>query len=349
MAYESQKLLTPGILLDENGQLAECGYATSLVRTYDRSHIKAGAHRIKEWDYYCITGQDCILALTIADNSYMSLDSITLIDPTPNATAQYTKSFMGWLTFGKGNLPATSAIGDVKVEKKDYALSFQNDGEKRILEVSVKDFYQGKPLTAHVELNDEPRDSMVIATPFAGHPRHFYYNQKINCLRAKGEVHFGDQVYTFDPSRDLAVLDWGRGVWTYKNTWYWGSLSTVADGHTVGLNLGYGFGDTSAATENMLFVDGIAHKLEHVVFEIPMGPDGKEDYLKPWRIHDNHGRLDLVFEPILDRASLTSAIVIESDQHQVFGHMTGKAVMDDGQEVRIEKALGFAEKVMNKW
>ena len=39
----------------------------------------------------------------------------------------------------------------------------------------------------------------VIATPFAGHPRAFYYNQKINCLTAAGEVVFGGETRRFDP------------------------------------------------------------------------------------------------------------------------------------------------------
>ena len=348
MAYESQKLLTPGPLLDDKGQLMERGYATSLVRDYDRSKIKAGALRIKEWDYYCITGKECVLCLTIADNSYMSLDSVSLL--FPEKCTQIQKSMMGVMTLGKVGLPASSKQGDVKVEKKDYTISFLNDGKTRVLDVHLEDFNGGRPLTAHVELTDEPRDSMVIATPFAGYPRHFYSNQKINCLRAKGDVTFGGETYTFHPETDMAVLDWGRGVWTYSNTWYWGSLSTVtADGRAVGLNLGYGFGDTSAATENMLFVDGIAHKLEHVVFEIPKNATGGDDFMKPWRIHDNHGRLDLTFEPLIDCADCTSVLVIESDQHQVFGLMTGKAVTDDGEEIQIEQALGFAEKVKNRW
>ena len=50
----NQKRLTPGELLDENGVLKEAGYATSLVRRYDRSAIKGGALRIKEWDYYYV-------------------------------------------------------------------------------------------------------------------------------------------------------------------------------------------------------------------------------------------------------------------------------------------------------
>ena len=99
----------------------------------------------------------------------------------------------------------------------------------------------------------------------------------------------------------------------------------------------------------MLFYDGVAHKLEHVTFDIPKTADGRDDFLKPWKIADNHGRLDLTFTPILDRADRTSVLVIESDQHQVFGRFDGVAVLDDGTAVQVENLIGFAEKVAKRW
>ena len=347
MPYESQHLLTPGALLDAQGVLKEAGYHTALVREYDRSAIRGGALRIKEWDYYCIIGGDAVLALTIADNSYMSLDSVSFIHL--GTGFQHTWSGMGVMTLGRRGFPATSVRGDVAVEKSAYALRFENDGKRRVLTARVDNFKDGKPLTARMVLTDVPRDSMVIATPFPEKKTAFYYNQKINCLRAEGDVQFDGKNYVFSPDTATAVLDWGRGVWTYKNTWYWGSASGYADGHAFGMNLGYGFGDTSKATENMLFYDGIAHKLEHVTFGIPQTADGKDDFLKPWTVTDNHGRLDLIFTPILDRASCTSVVLIESDQHQVFGRFDGKAILDDGTELQIQNLTGFAEKVSNKW
>ena len=121
---------------------------------------------------------------------------------------------------------------------------------------------------------------------------------------------------------------------------------------------GYGFGDVSAASENMIFVDGKAHKLDRLTFNIPQTADGKDDFLKPWTFTSSDGRFEMDFVPILDRASCTDVKLIISDQHQVFGRFTGKMVLDDGsviqlkdegEEIRIEKALGFAEKVHNKW
>ena len=74
--------LSPGKLLDLHGHLREAGYATSLVREYDRGDIKAPALRIKEWDYYLIYNGRFGVALTLDDNSYMSMLSASILDFT---------------------------------------------------------------------------------------------------------------------------------------------------------------------------------------------------------------------------------------------------------------------------
>ena len=120
------------------------------------------------------------------------------------------------------------------------------------------------------------------------------------------------------------------------------------DGVDFGFNIGYGFGDTSAASENMLFYQGKAHKLSQVTFHIPM-KKGKEDYLKPWKFTSDDGRFEMDFAPILNRASNTDFKILKSDQNQVFGKFTGIAILDDGTKLEIKDLLGFAEKVENKW
>ena len=167
-------------------------------------------------------------------------------------------------------------------------------------------------------------------------------------MRVSGEVNLAGRVYRFAPEDSFAVLDWGRGVWTYHNTWYWGSASGQIDGVPFGWNIGYGFGNTYAASENMLFYGGKAHKLSQVRFHIPM-KDGREDYLSPWTFTSDDGRFEMDFAPILDRAACTDFKLLKSDQHQVFGRFTGRAVLDDGTEIHVSNFLGFAEKVENKW
>ena len=340
------RITTPGPLLDETGRLREPGWATSLLLDYDRAAIRASGLRIKEWDYYCVNNGRFALAVTIADNGYMGMDSVSLLDLQQRW--EITASPMQPLTLGRKGAPATSRTGSLSASGKGYMLLFENDGVRRRIVGHMDRFHDRKPIDFCVTLTDPPRDSMVIATPFPDKPTAFYYNQKINCLRAEGTVEYDGKTYVFDPATDFAVLDWGRGVWTYDNTWYWSSASGLLEGVPFGFNLGYGFGDTSAATENILFYDGVAHKLDRVDFGIPMNGE-KEDYLRPWSFTDNQGRLRLRFIPALDRASRTNVGVICSDQHQVFGRFTGQAVLDDGRTLEVRDFPGFAEKVRNKW
>lgn len=339
------RINTPGYLHDENGRLTACGYANRLILQYERSRVKASHLRLKEWDYYYVGNDNFGLALTVADNGYMSMDSISLMDLGSNA--QHTYSRMNMLP-KRRNLPETSEKGDIHALGKDYEIHFLNDGKKRQLYGHMDNFGKGKTILFDIVLTDFPRDSMVIVTPFSGKPKAFYYNQKINCMRAEGKVTLDGQEYLFSPAASFAVLDWGRGVWTYDNTWYWGSASGIAEGRRFGFNIGYGFGDTSAASENMLFVDGKAHKLNQVTFHIPM-KDEREDYLSPWTFSSDDGRFAMDFVPILDRSACIDLKLICSDQHQVFGRFSGTAVLDDGSTIHVKDLTGFAEKVHNKW
>ena len=180
------ELKKSGNLLDEKGHLNECGWAKSLIKKYDRNDIKAGKLRIKEWDYYLIYNQKFGVALTIDDNSYMGLTSISFLDF--ENVCETTKSPMKFMTKGKTNLPSTSKIGDVHVEHKNYNLSFKNDGKTRVLDGWLKNFKKGKDITIHFELTEEPKDSMVIVTPFKEDKKAFYYNQKIVGFKADGYV-----------------------------------------------------------------------------------------------------------------------------------------------------------------
>lgn len=172
----------------------------------------------------------------------------------------------------------------------------------------------------------------------------FYYNQKINCMRAEGFAEYNGKRYEFHPEKHFGTLDWGRGVWTYDNTWYWGSGNCDVDGHAFGFNIGYGFGNTKAASENVIFYDGMAHKIDDVTFVIP-----EDDYCKPWKFTSSDGRFEMDFMPLLDRSACLDYKLIVSDQHQVFGWMSGTTVLDDGTKVEIKDVLCFAEKVHNRY
>jgi hypothetical protein len=110
-----------------------------------------------------------------------------------------------------------------------------------------------------------------------------------------------------------------------------------------GFNLGCGFGDPSAATENILFYDGTAHKLAAVHFDLG------SDYMAPWHLYDDEGRLDLVFTPVYDRTTKTKLLWVDNCCHQMFGSFRGFAVLDDGRRLSVENLISFAEHAVNNW
>lgn len=328
-------------LLDRNGRIAEPGWARSQVWQYDRSQIQAFSFRIKEWDYYLVMNEDYAAAFTLSDDGYFGLQSVSLLNFKDRW--EHTETILTPLPMGRMKMPSSSSEGDIIYKDKKMRLEFRVEAGRRMISCDFREFFQGKPFYCEIALDQPDMDTMTIATPWNGN-KAFYYNQKINCMPAEGYMSFDDVTYWFSPSKDYGTLDWGRGVWTYDNTWYWSSGNGTVGGRAFGFNIGYGFGDTSAASENIVFFEGKGHKLDDVYFHIP-----EEDYMKPWRITSSDNRFEAEFLPVLDRASNMSALIVSSDQHQVFGKMNGKIVLDDGRFIELKDFMCFAEKVHNRY
>lgn len=340
----NHEVTKPRRLLNQDGSLAEPGWSKTLIQEYSRKDIKASKFKIKEWDYYLVLSPSSNFgaAFTISDIGYVGLQSVTLLDFSK--PCEHTETILNPLPLGKLALPPTSEKGNSVYRDKRLNMEFQVlEGERRIL-CDYKNFHEGKHFSCDITLKQPPMDTMVIATPWKEKKTAFYYNQKINCMRASGTVKFDGKEYVFDPQTDFGTLDWGRGVWTYDNTWYWGSGNGIINDKPFGFNIGYGFGDNSAASENMLFYDGKSHKLDDITFNIP-----KTSYTDLWTFTSSDGRFETEFAPIIDRAAKIDVKIIKTDQHQVFGRMNGKAVLDDGTQLEIKDLLCFAEDVHNKY
>ena len=341
MTSRNHEVTTIQPLLNEKGDLREPGWSRSLVQQYDRNMIKAPKWRIKEWDYYLVLGKDFGVAFTVSDDGYIGLQSVSLLtfgkDPW-----EHTETVLNAFPMGKLNLPSDSSKGVTEYRDKRLQLRFAVEGKTRHITCHFEDFFAKLPFDCDIVLEQPDMESMVIATPW-DQKKHFYYNQKINCMRASGYAEYSGVRYEFDPAKDFGTLDWGRGVWTYDNTWYWGSGNADIDGNSFGFNIGYGFGNTKAATENVIFWNGKVHKLDDVTFHIG------ERYTDTWTFSSSDGRFETVFEPVLDRAANLDYKLIVSDQHQVFGRMSGTAVLDDGTNVEFRDVLCFAEKVHNRY
>jgi len=341
------ELNQPSPLLSPDGGLTQVGWARQPVLdcNLEAAHFYSlrllQRFRIKRWDYYAIFTPRRFFSATIADLGYAGNIFVYILD---FETGDLHEEGL-IIPFGKGiTLARNSTGGDSHFEDKRVQLHFSVQPGHRQLSISWKDFHDGRGIAAEINLKTPPGyESMAIVIPIA--EKRFYYNRKINCLPASGTLRYGDLQEELKPDESLGSLDWGRGVWEYNSFWNWASASGfLPDGRTIGLNLGCGFGDLSAAGENAIILDNRIHKLEQVKFEYTSG-----DYMKPWLFSDTQDRLDLTFTPFKDRPARTNLGIITSEVHQMFGRYNGRVTSDEGEVIQVKDLIGFAEEHHAKW
>jgi hypothetical protein len=341
-----QELTTPSPLLDQRGNLVQVGWSRQPL--LDANLENASFYRlralqplrIKRWDYYGLTTPTHYFSFTLAHLGYAGQVFAYVVDLEPPRHHEETLT----LPLGRGiTLPRNSTEGTSTFDNGQVRMAFHTEAQDRRLSVSWPGF-GSHGLAAEFTLAMPPEhESMNLVIPIAG--RRFYFNRKVNCLPARGWVDYDGQRYEIEPGTCLGNLDWGRGVWLYTSFWVWASASgALPDGRRLGLNLGFGFGDTSAATENAFVLDGRVHKLGAVRFDYD-----PTDFMRPWRMISPEGRLDLTFEPFYDRTARTNLLVITSEVHQMFGRYHGQLVADDGEAIPVEGLVGFAEEHHARW
>ncbi len=335
-------------LLKADGTLTEQGWARRMLFNYDRKKIKAPFYRIKEWDYYAFLNPEkgYAIAATFSDLGYAGLFAITYVDLNLKKSVQMDS--IKFLSRHKTGLAPSSVIdSEVSYHDEKLTIAFVKKGKCRnLLFTAPQLVLPSGDVGLKCELSmieSSKKDSINIATSFVENRKAFYLNQKIVGMPTTGIIRRGANKEEIAKGEAFGILDWGRGRWTYKNTWYWGSAAGCENGINLGLNLGYGFSDRTEATENALFIENTLYKVHNINFEI------SEDFMKPWKMRDDKGMVELDFIPVVPRTSYIKIGPITSDQKQYFGYYTGVIRPQGMEEIKVERLYGFAEKVYNAY
>lgn len=321
-----KEILNSGPVLDKEGRPIP-GFSRRSTLRYDRTAIKALPWRIKEWDFYQVSNDRLCLQFTIGHASYAGQVSLMLFDFAEGVKLLDLNKILP-LPFHSLHMPWNGEEEHhLLYNKGGVYMEFEAKGDKRRLRCAWGD------VRADICMKRRNPDSLVINVPFDENEHAFYYNQKINCMAAKGYVRKGNKRWRFEKENSFGLLDWGRGVWPFHNEWYWSNGTGYLDGKMFGFNLGCGFGNTDMASENMLFYKGKSHKLGKVDFVLG------GDYMQHWHIKDREGRLDLTLTPTYDRTTAVKLLWVDNCCHQMFGSFCGKAVLDDGTELEVKDAI----------
>ena len=332
-----KEIVTAEKLLDDRGRLLRARYSRHMNFVLDKKLVRSP--RLKEWDFYQIHFDGrYVLQLTLGHVSYAMQCAATLIDLASGQRHVISKLATVKPSF-KRDMPANPEVANtLQYFSRNVHVQFETTDKFRRLAFTAND-YHGIKAEVYLMLTNvsKSKEKMVIATPF-DKPKQWYLNYKENCFVVNGYVRIQDVAYQITDG--FGLLDWGRGIWPYRHKWVWGNGGTNVNGKSFGFNIGWGFGDTSAATENAFFYDNKLYKLGEVQ-EIKLG--------ESYRYVDQDERFVFEVEPIFNNHTHTRVLWVNNKCCQTFGMWSGYVILDNGVKLTVPPFVAFCEHAQNQW
>jgi len=298
----------------------------------------------KRWDYWAILAGDLIVSITYADIDHLGLADVYWADLATSETGGQG------IVVGAGegiSLPDVPASRPLTIVHESLDLRIDDDARGTRLVASWNEA-DGTParLDALVELAAGHESVNVV---IAWTDELFNFTSKQQARRVHGELIVGNRSWNIggpDGHEAWGVLDVGRGRWPSQLNWNWGGGGGRSGAHVLGLQFGAKWTEGSGFTENGIIVDG---RLSKIGAELEWDYDWNHP-MRPWRVTDPHGQLDVTLTPRFDKHSkMDVSPELGSETHQVFGTWAGRVVTDEGLELEFDGLQGFAEEARQRW
>lgn len=337
-------------ILGEDGLVQVAGWARQPHFIWDRDRVPQERRvRIREWDYYGVTTPDFAISMTLAKVGFEevgvgALASLNILDfhTGENLFKSLTQFDADeFLQFAPG------AYGIYRLTFATGTLDYTMDGPTRVI-----DFVSGDPeqnpstyMTAHIELDAPPGESMHLVTPFED-PGFFFYEFKAPDLLARGTVTFGEREYVLEEGAAWGVMDLVRAVIPHEMFWTWGYGGGRINGKVSGINLGSVFGDETYGTPDCVILDGKLHKFARVEWDYDV-----EHAADPWRFESSADGVDLSLTATngFVEAGVTDLGFYRSEIHKPYGPWMGTVTLEDGSQLSVEGLWGGSEQVVTSW
>ena len=337
---DKSNILSDGELLSAGGALEESGYAFAHVKRYSNDAVKKRRARIKERDCYYFGDDRHAVALSVSHSAHSAVATVIVLDFIHIAKAVKRKV----VPKGGASMPSSIGEGNIEFDGGGLKISFTVANGKRTLKCECKEIVGKKDFECEIELDEFDGDCITAAMPLENDGE-FFYGTRTSCLKGGGWYTLGGERVEF--SREArGELDWTRCVYPHKCVVYSAGMSTEIDGKAFGIGISK-IGVKRFIDRNAIFCDGKGSKLNGVKFEIPF-TTGALDYLKPWKITDDDGRIGLMFYPMIEVVEKTR-IGLGAIRHKVFGKYYGKATLEDGTIIDIADKIGYAEHLQTRW
>lgn len=300
--------------------------------------------RTKRWDYWAVLAGDLVVSSVFADVDYLGLADVWWCDLTTGVAGGRGIT----VPFARGiALPDLPGSAPLHARRRNLGLDIVDDPDGATRLRATWRERDGRPGSLDIAVAmPTDHESLNVVIPWSD--RRFQYTSKHQARPATGRLTVGDRVWEIggDHGDAWGVLDVGRGRWPYSTVWNWGGgAGRAEDGATVGLQIGGRWTIGTGATENGIILDG---RLTKIGRELEWDYSW-DDPLRPWRVRDPGGQLEVELTPRHDKHSRTDIGVLRTETHQVFGTWAGVCIDDIGRRVTFTGLQGFAEESRSRW
>ena len=340
MTTHEHEITEPVELTSDDGRRlnpAARGWSRTPMHTAD---LRGGWGRNKKWDYWAVLADGFVVSGVFANVDYLGLADVWWC----NLATGETGGAGLFLPGGGGlRLPNQSGRAPLHASGANFRVDINDDAAGNTVITAAwreKDGRDGS-LSLVMQLPDG-HQSMSVVIPWS--EKRFQFTTKHQARPVNGCLTVDGRETSLDGA--WGVVDIGRGRWPYSTRWNWGGGAGVAgSGATIGIQIGGKWTAGTGFTENGLIIDGRLHKI---------GRELKWDYswddpMRPWRVRDPGGQLDITLTPVFDKHSRTNAGVLRTETHQVFGTWDGWVAGDDATRYEVAGFRGFAEESRSRW
>ncbi|CAG9331277.1 unnamed protein product [Blepharisma stoltei] len=328
-----------GNVTTEDGKLAYSGYLTSPTLKWDPSIFEHN-WRFKQWEFYGIYADNITLAVATVDLGYVKNVFITIYEKGKDpVTIEEIVPF--WVP---SNMTQDSLKGTTRFNTTNFFMFFHNNGKD--MKTVVANYKKTEIDINLIFVKGKHQEGMVYLGPMNDDGSKFFYSHKQYNYLVDGYLTYNGKNHLF--SKQLGVMDWGRGIWPYHSRWIWASGLGVHKGVYLGLNIGELPGKNHYATDDCLFANETVIKIGVVNTQHP------KNLLDPWvfttvndRPHPNYAFMNMTFYPEKVFEKSFSVWVIKSDLKQLFGTYKG-IVRTTEYEVEVV-VRGFMEVHHARW
>lgn len=270
--------------------------------------------RLKEWIGFTLLHPDLYSSLVIQDAQYVASSEIYAFSPRAGELHEHASTAPG----GSVGLPQGLFGSECVYSRRGYEIAYVFGGEDGTHQILINiaaskrsPGFQGE-LTLHGAGASPP---LSVSSRLPG--GRMYTHKAM--FPVSGTLRIGTTDFSFDPARDLAILDEHKSFLPRHTRWLWGTFGRLAIDGTVGANFVSRPELPGEPEESCIWTPEAAEELSNVSFA-----PASADPAAPWHIWSADGRLDVTFVPQGRKQVKHQLVVAAIDYFQLFGRYTGE-------------------------